>query len=72
MYLVESKVPDFLYDSVAEAHECILSLTGTPTVDDKLPEGKTKEDVMRAMDSLNSKLAQAIRDRKPIQYQAPN
>ena len=72
LYLDESKVPEFLYDSVAEAHDCILSLTGKPTVDDKLPEGKTKDDVMRAMDSLNSKLLQAIRDKAPVQFQPPS
>lgn len=71
LYLDESKVPEFLYENIAEAHERILSLTGKPAAMDQLPEGATKDDVMRAMDSLNSKLAKAIRDRKPIQYQAP-
>lgn len=71
LYLDESKVPEFLYENIVEAHERILTLTGKPTVCDDVPEGTTKADIMRAMDSLNNKLTQAIRDRKPIQYQAP-
>jgi len=68
VFLEPDHLNDYLFDTMAEVHERVMSLVGKPVVHDELPEGTKREDVQRAMQQLDNNIARALRERNAVQY----
>ena len=68
VYLEESTIDEFLFESIAEVHQCVLSLVGKPSVRGELPDGTTKTDVLTAIERVSNRFAQAMQQNKATRY----
>jgi hypothetical protein len=55
---------NFVFDKVSEVMETLENLYGKPTAEDKLPEGKSKEELIEMMKTAQSRLWSHMREAK--------
>lgn len=55
----------FLYATSTDVMQALEKLTGDPVVDDQLPEGKSKAQVMAEIETTASRLMSGLRNAKP-------
>jgi hypothetical protein len=63
--LPEKEQEKFLYATSTDVMKALENLTGDPVVDDKLPEGKSKAQVMAEIETTASRLMSGLRNAKP-------
>ena len=60
----EEEQHEFLYEDIAEVQSVLTSLAGRPKVMSDLPEDKTKEDILLAMEQTSNRIWQRIKTAK--------
>ena len=55
---------NFVYDKVTEVLETLENLYGKPVAEDRLPEGKSKEELLAMMETAKSRLWSHMREAK--------
>ncbi len=63
--LPEKELEKFLYASSTDVIKAFEKLTGDPVVEDKLPEGKSKAEILAQVETTASRLLSALRNARP-------
>ena len=60
--LSEEDQQQFLYDSIGEVQGIIQNLSGKPTVEAGLPDGKSREELLQAADTTRDRIFRHIQE----------
>jgi hypothetical protein len=63
--MTEKEQEKFLYPTSTEVMQALEKLTGDPVVDDRLPEGKSKAEVLAGIESSSSRILSGLRNARP-------
>lgn len=64
--LPEKEQEKFLYATSTDVMQALEKLTGDPVVDDKLPEGKSKAELMAEIENTASRILSGLRNAQPV------
>jgi hypothetical protein len=65
--LSEQEQQRSLYQTSADVIKALESLRGEPVVEDKLPEGVSREEALAGAESTASRILSGLRNAKPVQ-----
>jgi hypothetical protein len=63
----EEEQKRFLYATSAEVMQALDGLSGDPVVQDKLPEGVSRAELLAAAENFASRILSGLRNAKPVQ-----
>ena len=65
--LTEAEQQRFLYATAVDVMKALDSLTGDPVVEDKLPEGVSRNELLAGAETTASRILSGLRNAKPVQ-----
>jgi hypothetical protein len=66
--LPEKEQEQFLYPTSADVMKILDGLSGDPVVEDKLPQGASRAELLAAAETFASKLLSGLRNAKPVSF----